>query len=170
MDCAMLEVATESGKLVIVPDVGGLTGPLADFTAELEASSLRVLVPARHIFDRVKRAEVVMLAVGAVDETGMRCVGTAVSRTGKMIIADPHMLYGVSFGWRWNRSDELELALKALNRNRRVGSIYATSTGETAVALRVSSGASRYRGRTVVGGSTELRNLIFHEDDVDVDE
>jgi hypothetical protein len=160
----MREIATESGKFVVVPDEGRLTGPFVDLTAEMDGSRLRVLVPAYHVFAQIKRAEVVVIATGKVDETGLELVGEVESRTGHVVLADPHILYKRPFGEKWVRPDELTRALRAVNRHHRVGSVYPTDHGETAVAVRVSTGASRYELSDIEGGF-QMKATVFHHGD-----
>jgi hypothetical protein len=157
-----MEIATESGKIVIVPDEGRLTGPLVDYTAEISGDRFRVLVPRHYIADHLKRAEVILISKTSAYD--FESIGEVISQTGRFVLADPHMLYKRMFGDRWVRPDELARALRALNRRHRVGSSYPTDTGETAVAVRVSSGASRYEISETKDGF-EMKAKVFHGDD-----
>lgn len=140
------EPATESGKLVLVPDELPPTGTMAEFVGVLQVSQGEM-----HVFSSAtqlaKGSSLQRLCISPDSETpgGLHAIGRIViTRPTSILVADPHILYKRWFGARWNRSDERKRAARSV-RSGKIACEYVTDWGDDAIALRVGGGTCRYK-------------------------
>lgn len=153
------EVATESGKIVLVPAENPPKGTMEDFVGLLrldKPGALFVLAEETVVAKSHPVRRVFLLDERDVTPQGLSHVGTIVPHTSLVLVADPRILYHGWFGQEWERRAERQRAIRAANRRGKIGAGYLTDFGERAVSIRVSFGTSRFRAERYGKASFQL--------------